>query len=262
MINFNRILAMILRYLYLTRHSLDRITDMFYWPLMDLFLWGLTGLYFARLNLRNPHAVEIVLTGVIFWLITWRAQYEINVNLLSELWDRNLVNIFASPLKIEEFALSFLIFGFLKTAISLAFMAFMSYLLYHFNVFVYGFFIIPAVISLLLTGWAVGFFVSGFIIRYGVKIQAIAWAGVALLTPVSALYYPLSILPEPIQKIAAFIPSSYVFESLRELLLAGQINYGKIAISFLLNLIYLILSITFFIFMFHRSRKLGLGRLI
>lgn len=244
------------------RHSLDRITDAFYWPLMDLFLWGLTGLYFARLNLKNPHTIEIVLTGVIFWLIIWRAQYEINVNLLSEFWDRNLVNIFASPLKIEELALSYVFFGFLKTAVSLTFIAFMAFLLYRFNIFVYGFLIIPAIVSLLLTGWAGGFLVAGLIMRFGGKIQAIAWVGVALLAPVSALYYPLSILPTPIQKIASFIPSSYVFESLRELLLAGQIDYGKIAISFLLNIFYLVLSIMFFIFMFHKSKKLGLGRLI
>jgi len=95
--NLIRIFAMVQRYFYNLKHSYDRLSDMFYWPVMDLLLWGLTGLYFASLNPKAPFTSTVILTGLIFWIITWRAQYEITTNLLSEMWDRNLVNIFASP---------------------------------------------------------------------------------------------------------------------------------------------------------------------
>ena len=262
MINFNRIQAMLLRYFINMRHSLDRLSDMFYWPVIDLFLWGLTGLYFARLNTQNPDSMEIILTGVVFWLIVWRAQYEIGINLLSEFWDSNLVNIFTSPLKIEEWILSVTIFGFLKVTASLIFVSLLSFLLYHYNIFVYGFFIIPAVISLLLTGWTIGFLIAGVLILYGQKIQTLAWVGGALLAPFSAIYYPLSILPLWAQKIASFIPSSYIFEGLREIIYTGNVSGYKFLISFALNIVYLVLSILFFVYMFKKSRKLGLGRLI
>lgn len=261
MINFNRVIAIILRDFINLRHSLDRLSDMFYWPMMDLFLWGLTGLYFAQLN-KNYNSVEIILTGVVFWLIVWRAQYEININLLSELWDKNLVNIFASPLKIEEWALSAVIFGFLKMLPSFIFISIIAFLLYQYNIFIYGFYLIPIVLSLLLTGWTIGFFVSGFLIRYGERIQTIAWAGSALIAPFSVIYFPLSILPVWAQKVAAFIPTSYIFEGMREILFKGVISYDKLFLSLALNIIYLILSILFFVWMFNKSRKLGLGRLI
>lgn len=261
MINFNRVYAIILRDFINLRHSLDRLSDMFYWPIMDLFLWGLTGLYFAQLN-KNYHSAEIILTGVVFWLIVWRAQYEINVNLLSELWDRNLVNIFASPLKVQEWALSAVIFGFLKMILSFSFISIIAFLLYQYNIFVYGFYLIPIILSLLLTGWTIGFFVSGFLIRYGEKIQTIAWTGSALIAPFSVIYFPLSILPNWAQKIAAFVPTSYIFEGMREILFKGVISYDKLFLSLALNIIYLILSILFFVWMFNKSRKLGLGRLI
>ena len=262
MINLNRILAMVLRYTLNMRHSLDRLSDMFYWPLMDLFLWGLTGLYFARLTTNRPYAVEIILTGVIFWLIIWRAQYEITVNLLSELWDKNLVNIFASPLKVGEWVLSVILFGFLKMIISFIFISIFAFILYRYNIFLYGFYLIPVVTSLLLTGWTIGFFVSGMLIYYGEKIQTLAWTGAMLLAPLSAPYYPLSFLPLWAQKIAALIPASYIFEGMREILFTGAISYDKLLISFTLNIIYLMLSLCFFVFMFNKSRKLGLGRLI
>jgi len=72
----------------------------------------------------------------------------------------------------------------------------------------------------------------------------------------------LSILPQEVQKIALFVPSSYVFEGLREFILTGSIVYEKFLISFALNAVYLILSLWFFVFMFNKIKKLGLGRLI
>lgn len=262
MINFNRIIAMVIRYTINMRHSFDRLSDMFYWPLMDLFLWGLTGLYFARFNSQSLNSVEIILTGVVFWLVVWRGQYEINLNLLSELWDRNLVNIFVSPLKIEEWIMSLLLFGFLKMTASLIFVGLLSFIIYRYNIFMYGLFIIPIVISLLLTGWTIGFTIASALIRFGVKIQTIAWAGGAILAPFSAIYYPLSILPAWAQKAALLVPSSYIFEGMREFISTGNISFEKFLISFSLNIVYLILSVWLFISMFKKSRRLGLGRLI
>ncbi|MCL5432865.1 MAG: ABC transporter permease [Patescibacteria group bacterium] len=228
---------------------------------MDLFLWGLTGLYFAGLN-KNPYGIDIILNGVVFWLIVWRAQYEISINLLSELWDKNMVNIFASPLKVGEWILSVIIFGLLKMIVSFIFVSIISFALYKYNIFLYGFYLIPIIISLLLTGWTIGFIVSGFLIRYGQKIQTIAWAGGAIIAPLSAIYFPLSVLPYWAQKAALIVPSSYIFEGMRQILFTGNISYDKLLISFLLNFIYLSFSIMFFVFMFKKSRKLGLGRLI
>lgn len=262
MINFNRVFAMMLRYTIYLFHNYDRLSDLFYWPAMDLFIWGLTGLYIARLSSNSSHYLLIILSGLVFWIIVWRSQYEISTNLLSEMWDGNIVNIFASPLKISEWTVSVMLFGFLKTLISVAFSAILSLIFYNFNIFTFGWFLIPFMISLLITGWVGGFLVAAFIIRFGMKIQTIAWAGIALIAPFSAIYYPLSILPSWAQTVSLFIPSTYVFESIRDLLFKGTLSYDKLLVSFVLNVIYLIVSLWFFVFMFNRSRKLGLGRLI
>lgn len=260
--NFNRIKAMFLRYLINMWHNYDRLIDMFYWPAMDLFIWGLTGLYISRLNSNFSQYLFIILNGLIFWIVIWRAQYEITTNLLAELWDRNVINIFATPLKVSEWIAAFMLFGLMKTIVSLGFSAILAFIFYKYNIFIYGFYLLPFLASLLLTGWAGGFFVAAFLIRFGMKIQTIAWAGVALIGPFSAIYYPLSILPDWVQKISNLIPSTYIFEGLRQLLLTGSISLDKLLISFALNIVYLILSIWFFVRMFNASRKLGLGRLV
>jgi ABC-2 type transport system permease protein len=260
--NFNRVFALTSRYFINFKHSYDRIGDVFYWPLMDILIWGLTGLYIAQLQGNNQLIIQIILTGVIFWYVVWRAQYEITVNLLVEMWDRNLINIFAAPVRVTEWMASFILVGFIKMLINVGFAALLCFLIYKFSIFVYGFYIIPAMISLLLTGWAVGFFIAGFLIRFGQKIQTLAWVGVVIIAPFSALYYPVAVLPSWAQNVSAFVPPSYVFESLRQVLQTGTFPIEKIGISIVLNLVYLLFGIWFFIMMFNKSRKLGLGRLI
>src|SRR5689334_16212779 len=171
--NIHRIFAMVLRHTINTKHSWDRLTDMFYWPAMDLFIWGLTGLYLASLGQNSSHYLFIILSGLVFWIVIWRAQHEISVNLLQELWDRNLVNIFTTPLTVWEWMMSFIIFGLIKSAISLAFSAILAFVFYKYNVFSLGIYLLPFIVSLLLTGWAGGFFVGAFLIRYGSKIQTL-----------------------------------------------------------------------------------------
>ncbi len=261
MINGNRIFAMVTRDLINLRHNYDRLGDMFYWPAMDLVIWGLTGLYFVKQG-QNELLLSVMLTGLIFWIVVWRSQYEININLLQEIWDRNLVNLFASPLTLNEWIISFLIFGLSKMIISLAFSGIIAFLLYHFSFFLYGFSLLPFVASLLLTGWAAGFIVAGLLIRFGSKVQTLAWTGVYLMVPFSAVFYSLSTLPSWAQVIASLTPPSYIFEGMREILFTGTVAYDKLLTSFLLNIVYLILSLWFFVFMFNKSRKLGLGRLI
>ena len=260
--NFNRVKAMFLRYLINMRHNYDRLADMFYWPAMELFIWGLTGLYLAQLNSNSSQYLFVILNGLVFWIVIWRAQYEITTNLLAELWDRNIINIFSTPLKIREWIAAFMLFGLMKTIISLIFSAILAFIFYKYNIFAYGLYLIPFLASLLLTGWAGGFFVAAFLIRFGMKIQTIAWAGIVIIVPFSAIYYPLSILPDWVQIVGKFIPSTYIFEGLRQLLFTGTLSFDKLLISFALNILYLILSIWFFVKMFKTSRKLGLGRLI
>ncbi len=260
MINFNRVFAMIYRYWLAMKHSYDRLGDMFYWPAMDLFIWGLTGLYIVKLSTNNQNIIIIVLTGLIYWLVIWRSQYEITTNLLQEMWDRNLVNIFASPLKVSEWIVAVMIFGFIKMVVTVSFSGILALILYSYPIFAYGLYTIPIILSLVLTGWTAGFIVAAFIIRFGQKIQTLAWTGVALISPFSVLYYPLNILPDWAQKVAWFIPSSHIFEGMREITFTGRISYDKLYISFGLNILYLFLALWFFNFMFNKTKKIGLDK--
>jgi len=254
----HRIYAVSLRFWYYFRHSFDRMTDAFYWPTMDLLLWGLTSTYFRQYIPNNANVVTMIVTGILLYIILWRGQYEITVNLLGDLWNRNLINIFASPLKFWEWITSFMVIGIIKAILSIAFASGVAYLLYKVNFFMYGFNLIPFLILLIMSGWWIGFFVAGVILRFGTKVQTLAWAFVAIFSPFIAVYYPLSVLPAWAQKVASFIPMSYIFEGAREVLYKGSLDYRKLWISLFLNIMYLIISLIFLRKSFDKVLEKGL----
>lgn len=255
----NRIYAIILRHFYIFRHSADRMSEAFFWPLIDLFLWGLTSQYFAR-QTNQPNVIVFILSGLIFWTVVWRGQQEITMTLLEELWNKNLVNIFVPPLKFSEWVISVLIVGITKTAMSFCFASLLAYLLYRMNIFYYGFYLFPFLLLLLMNAWAVGFFVTGIILRYGTKVQTLAWSLIAVLSPFAGVYYSVSILPLWAQKVALYIPISYVFEGVHAVIQKGKLDYTMLAVSFVLNCIYLTLGMIYVKQSFTKVLEVGLTK--
>ncbi len=252
----HRIYAITLRHLFNLLHSLDRLSDVFYWPVMDLFLWGITSSYFRAISGSGSQFVVFIVCGILLWILTWRAQFEITNNVLAELWDKNLINIFVSPLGFAEWIISGFVMGILKGGISIAFASVAAYLMYKVNILQFGWHLVPFSILLIMAGWWIGLFIAAILMRYGTKVQTLAWALVWAVAPFSALYYPVSYLPNWAQKVAYAIPTSYVFEAEREFLSLGTVNYHMLMISFLLNCVYLTLALIFI----HKSFKKILNR--
>lgn len=257
----HRIWGIVLRYLYLFKHSWDRLSDAFYWPAIDLFVWGITSIYFRSFIPNASPIVLVLVSGILFWIIMWRAQYEISVNILEDLWNKNLINIFVSPLSFLEWLSSFILLGVIKSAMSFPFAMLIAFLLYKIKIFFFGFYILPFIFLLLMCGWWIGFFTAGFILRFGTKVQTLAWTLAGLVSPFSAVYYPVSFLPEWARYVSAALPSSYIFEGMREVIYKGHLDINKLIISFALNMVYLILSILFLRGSFKKVLQKGLVKL-
>jgi ABC-2 type transport system permease protein len=239
----HRVWGMVLRSLYGFKHSYDKMSDAFYWPTLDLFLWGLTSAFIQKQTNGLPNILLIIVSGIVFWIIFWRAQYEITIGVLEELWNKNLVNIFITPLKFSEWVTAWIIVGILKGIVSFIYAFILALILYKTNVFVYGYSMLPFIILLLMSGWWIGFLIASVIVRYGSRVQTLAWSVPWILAPFSVIYYPLAALPEWAQVIARLIPTSYVFEGMREVLSKGELDWNKVYISFALNVLYIFLSV-------------------
>lgn len=258
--SMGRIWAVFLRYFYFFA-KLDHLFDLFYWPALDIVLWGVTSVWIQKHQAEIPDIAMAILTGLVFWQIIWRGNHEVSVNLLQEFWNRNLVNLFSTPLKLSEWIAAIMIVGFAKIIISLFFGALLVWLLYTMNIFSLGWAFLPYCISLTLSGWFMGFLSAGIMVYYGQRVQMLAWMTAYVFAPFSAVYYPVSALPVWAQKIAYVLPTTYIFEGMRKLLAEGVFSLPMLMTSYALNIIYLVLSMIFFKYMFEKSRSKGLARL-
>lgn len=260
MISFGRIWAVFLRYFYFFA-KLDHLCDLFYWPAIDIFLWGITSVWIQSHQQGIPDVALAILTGLVFWQIIWRGNYEVSVNLLQEFWNRNLVNLFSTPLKVGEWIISIMCVGIAKILITVLFGSLIVWLLYTLNVFSLGWAFLPYAASLILSGWVLGFLSASLIIYFGLRVQMLAWMTAYLFAPFSCVYYPISALPHWAQIIAKCLPSTYIFEGMRKILHEQTFSFSMFFISLSLNILYLVLSMLLFKIMFEKSRNKGLSRL-
>jgi ABC-2 type transport system permease protein len=132
-----------------------------------------------------------------------------------------------------------------------------SFILYSFNIFTFGFALIPFLASLLFFGIILGIFTTALIFRFGSSSQVIAWGFLALIQPFTAVFYPVSALPNVLQNIAYFIPSTYVFEGMRKIIATGTFPLRDLGLSFLLNAVYFALVVWYFYAMFAWVKRKG-----
>ena len=258
--SIHRILGIFFRYFYVLRKGPHQLADLFYWPLIDILLWGLTSVWIQNQDL-NPKFSLILMTALVFWQIVLRGSLDISVSILQEFWHRNLVNLFSTPVKINEWTLGVILFGLMKLLVSITFGISTVYFLYSLNVLTIGWKFIPFATSLLTFGWTLGFLSASLIIYWGHKVEVFAWTSALLFAPFSAIFYPVSILPYWAQMVSWCLPTTYIFEGMRSILHTGSVPEYYFWVSIALNSIYLTLSVSLFKYMFEKSRVKGLARL-
>lgn len=258
--NLSRIKGVFFRYFYALRKGPHQLSDLFYWPLVDILLWGLTSVWISSTD-SNSALPLILMTGLIFWQITWRGSIDISVSLLQELWHRNLINLFASPLRLSEWCAGVILLCLGKLVVTVCFGLLMVYLLYALKVYMIGWAFIPFAAMLLCFGWTLGFIAASLIVRFGHRLEAIAFMVGYLFAPFSAVFYPVSVLPEWAQIISWSLPTTYIFEGMRIVLNNQAFPLFYFLMSVLLNAVFLSLSLLLFFYSFKKAREKGLARL-
>jgi ABC-2 type transport system permease protein len=256
--SIRRVWAVVLRQAYLYKRSLPRLLEVFYWPMVDLLLWGFVSLYLQKASTKIPVFVVYFIGALILWDILFRAQQGISVSFLEDMWARNLINIFASPIKIQEYIIGLVFISILKISIAFIVMSSLAWLFYSFSIFKLGISLIPLILNLMAMGWAVGIFTMALILRFGQEAEVLAWAVAFLFMPFSAVFYPVETLPPLLQKIALFIPSAHVFEGMRMLINEHTLSLTHIITASMLNVIYLTLSTISFLKIYKTAQKRGI----
>ena len=252
-----RIAALMLRHYYLYRGSWPRIIELGYWPLMQIFLWGFISQYLQQHSTLLAQASGLFLAGVLLWDVMFRGQLGVSVSFLEELWSRNLGQMFVSPLRPIELAIALMAVSLARTVIGLLPAALAAWALYAFAVTSIGPGLIGFFAMLVLCSWAVGLAVCAMLLRFGLGAESLAWVTVFALAPISAVYYPVSILPSWLQPVALALPSTHVFEGMRSVMIDGRFDWGHFAWAAGLNVGLIAGALWLFIHAFNSARRDG-----
>ena len=252
-----RVKALVLRYLYLLRSSWPRIIEIAYWPTMQMIIWGFVSQHFSS---SSPEltAGGILISVVLVWDCLFRSHISYTLSFLEELWSRNLGNLFVAPLRPVELIAGLATISMMRTLIGMIPAALLAIPFFDVSVFDMGLPLLGFFFNLVLTGWAISQLVTGILIRYGLGAESLTWVLPFLIAPFSCIYYPLSTLPEWMQSIAVFIPTTYVFEGMRNLLIEGVFVESLMVKGFILNFLYLVIGLFVFFISFQAARKHGL----
>jgi len=256
--NVGRILALLTRHLYLYKRSFARLLEIFYWPFLDLIVWGFITMYLAQQGNQLHGAVTFFLGALILWDVLFRAQQGIALSFLEEMWARNLMNLFASPLTVGEYLVATMAMSIFKVTAVGSLMILFAMIFYSYDIFVIGLSLLPFIFNLLISGWIIGVLTISIIMRFGQQAEVLAWGMVFLFQPLSCVFYPMEVLPGILQNIAWMIPPSHIFEGMRAVLLNGDIPTVHVIWATGLNAVYLMIMILWFYHTFSICKERGM----
>ncbi|QOZ55850.1 ABC transporter permease [Bradyrhizobium sp. CCBAU 53338] len=256
-ISVQRIGAMILRYWYLLISSWPRLLDLLYWPAIQVITWGFIQYYAAQNASYFARAGGTLIGAVILWETLFRGQLGFSISFLEEMWARNLGNLMMSPLRPIEFLLSLMVMSLIRLLLGIIPMTLLALVLFHFNIYSLGLPLIAFFFNLIFTGWSVGIFVSGLVLRNGLGAESIVWTLIFAILPLSCIYYPVSVLPPWLQYIAWSLPPTYVFEGMRALLIENTFRTDLMLEALAINAALLLASFGAFLALLRSARKHG-----
>jgi ABC-2 type transport system permease protein len=112
--------------------------------------------------------------------------------------------------------------------------------LFGLSLFSYGVMLVPFLVVLFLFGVALGIAATAMVLRLGPSSEWLIWPIPAILSPLAGVFYPISVLPVPLQYVSRALPPSYVFENMRAILAGRPASFVDLAIATLLALLFVL----------------------
>ena len=257
--NMRCVWAITYRHLRQVIKDVPRLSMLFYWSFIELVLIGFMAIW-TNGSSSSPVVFSLI-AAAIAWSFIVRSSLEISWNLLEELWAHNLVNLFASPLTVAEWMASAALYAAIAFVSLVLFLWGLAYITFGYNFLSVGLMLVPFLFNYYISALAIGFLTASLLIRYGLRVTSYVFMVSWMFAPLSGIYYSLSVLPVWAQYVAYLLPTYYGIDVLKTFVISGEVVYWKLIAAFVLNALYLALTLGLFKWMFEKSRQEGLARL-
>jgi ABC-2 type transport system permease protein len=253
-----RISAIVLRQLYLLRGSPVRIVPLFAWVGIDVLLWGFITRYLSTISAAGGTLIVSLLGAVLLWDFFVRVMHGVATAFLEDVWSRNFLNLFGSPLRITEYLSGLVITSICTSTLALIVMLCLAVFVFGLSYAAYGLMLIPFFLVLFLFGIAMGIFGTATVLRFGPASEWFVWPLPALLSPFVGVFYPLATLPGWMQVIGRLLPPSYVFEWMRAQVAGQHPSPLNLLIGLAMSIVAVLLACWFFTRIYRHAVRTGL----
>ncbi|HEX6896857.1 MAG TPA: ABC transporter permease [Bryobacteraceae bacterium] len=250
--------AIFLRQLYLLRGSPARIVPLFGWVAIDIVLWGFITRYLNTVSRSGFNFVPAILGAVLLWDFFSRVMQGVTTAFFEDVWSRNFLNVFASPLSIWEYLTGLVLSSIFTSSFGLVVMLVLATVVFGLSFFSYGVMLVPFLLVLFAFGIALGIVASALVLRLGPAAEWFVWPIPALISPFAGVFYPLSVLPAWMQGMARVLPPSYVFENLRSIINGRSPSAAGLALGGILVVLYIAGACAVFAAVYRRAVRTGL----
>ncbi|MCX8206370.1 MAG: ABC transporter permease [Methanothrix sp.] len=196
----------------ISRRNVFTVFELVFWPLISLLSIGLMTRFLGI----GGDTVAFLLVGAIGLTILQICQIDVAYVLLFDMWSKSIKNTFVSPVRGYHLVLGALLFGMVRGTFAFTILVVISRILFGFDflaggvhtvvIFLAGVFAVSAII---------GMIVCISILLFGQKADVAAWSLSGVIMLISGIYYPVSVLPEPLQLMARAVPLTYFLEYYR-----------------------------------------------
>jgi ABC-2 type transport system permease protein len=252
-----RIRAIARRHAYVLQRAPQRWFDVVIWPVVDAVMFGAIGVYFSEQSGGSEKGVGYLLAGILLFHVVFQSEVSLATGFMEETWSRNLLNLMVTPLREWEYVGGVVLFGLAKLALGVSVVATVALALFAFDITDLGLALVPLVALLLLVGWSVGMIVIGLILRVGQGAEILAWGLLAMLMPLSGIFYPVSALPGVLQPIGNALPTTHIFAAAREVLDGNPMPWDEVGIAAIGSAILAVASAAFVVWMLNVFRDRG-----
>jgi ABC-2 type transport system permease protein len=253
-----RTFAIALRQVYLVRGSISRLLPLFVWVAVDIVLWGFITRYLNSVAAPGFNFVPVLLGAVLMWDFFTRVMQGVTMAFFEDVWSRNFLNIFASPLSIPEYLAGLVLSSIATSSIGLTVMLALSTVVFGLSLLAFGALLAAFALVLFIFGIALGIVGCAIVLRLGPSAEWFVWPIPGLVSPFAGVFYPVSTLPAWMQAVSRMLPPSYVFEGMRAIVMGGRASPSSLAVGGALAVLYLLAACTLFARVYKHAVRTGL----
>jgi ABC-2 type transport system permease protein len=253
--NLVKVSAFFVRNWRMTQRNTFTFFEVAFWPVIGLLSVGLMTTF-----LRLPSdAVVFVLTGTLALSVVQVCQLDVAYAVLFDVWSKSVKHEFLAPIEPWHVALGAWLMGVLRGIAVFLLLTVVSRVTFGVSFGARGWGpTLGFLLGLLLSAASVGLLVCALLLLFGLRAEVSAWSGVSLVLLVCGVYYPVSVLPAPLARLAACVPLTYFLDAFRADFGFTPLFGAPLVRGYVLAIVYLVLGYAAFAGAVGRARRTGM----